>query len=79
MKMEAISSSEASVHTRSTRRHIPEDGMFYVTYFSVGIKRTISLLRHVLNDIYLNSFNVKENKEGEKRRSVMTGKAKKRN
>jgi hypothetical protein len=26
-KMEAIRSSEASVHTRSTRRHIPEDGI----------------------------------------------------
>jgi hypothetical protein len=26
LKMEAISSSETSVHTRSTRRHIPEDG-----------------------------------------------------
>jgi hypothetical protein len=27
LKMEAISSSETSVHTRSTRRHIPEDGI----------------------------------------------------
>jgi hypothetical protein len=27
MKMEAIRSSETSVHTRSTRRHIPEDGI----------------------------------------------------
>jgi hypothetical protein len=25
--MEAIPSSETSVHTRSTRRHIPEDGI----------------------------------------------------
>jgi hypothetical protein len=25
LKMEAIRSSETSVHTRSTRRHIPED------------------------------------------------------
>jgi hypothetical protein len=28
MKMEAIRSSEMSVHTRSTRRYIPEDGIF---------------------------------------------------
>jgi hypothetical protein len=29
LKMEAIRSSETSVHTRSTRRHIPEDGIHY--------------------------------------------------
>jgi hypothetical protein len=27
LKMEAIRSSETSVYTRSTRRHIPEDGI----------------------------------------------------
>jgi hypothetical protein len=30
LKMEAIRSSEKSVHTRSTRRHIPEDGILSV-------------------------------------------------
>jgi hypothetical protein len=29
LKMEAIRSSEMSVHTRSTWRHIPEDGILY--------------------------------------------------
>jgi hypothetical protein len=29
LKMEAIRSSETSVRTRSTRRHIPEDGIFH--------------------------------------------------
>jgi hypothetical protein len=29
LKMEAIRSSETSVHTRSTRRHIPEDGILH--------------------------------------------------
>jgi hypothetical protein len=29
LKMEAIHSSESSVHTRSTRRHIPEDGILH--------------------------------------------------
>jgi hypothetical protein len=29
LKMEAIRSSETSVHPRSTRRHIPEDGILY--------------------------------------------------
>jgi hypothetical protein len=28
-KMEAIRSSETSVHTRSTGRHIPEDGILH--------------------------------------------------
>jgi hypothetical protein len=30
-KMEAICSSETSVHTRSTRHHIPEDGMLLLS------------------------------------------------
>jgi hypothetical protein len=29
LKMEAIGSSESSVHTRSTRRHFQEDGIFH--------------------------------------------------
>jgi hypothetical protein len=29
LKMEAIRSSETSVYTRSTRRHIPEDGILH--------------------------------------------------
>jgi hypothetical protein len=29
LKMEAISSSETSVHTRTTRRHIPENGILH--------------------------------------------------
>jgi hypothetical protein len=29
LKLEAIRSSEASVHTRSTRRHIPENGILH--------------------------------------------------
>jgi hypothetical protein len=29
LKMKAIRSSETSVHTRSTRRHIPEDGILH--------------------------------------------------
>jgi hypothetical protein len=29
MQMEAIRTSETSVHTRSTQRHIPEDGILH--------------------------------------------------
>jgi hypothetical protein len=32
LKMEAMRSSETSVHTRSSRRHIPEDGILLFTY-----------------------------------------------
>jgi hypothetical protein len=32
LKMEAIRSSETSVHTISTRRHIPEDGILQLIY-----------------------------------------------
>jgi hypothetical protein len=32
MKMEAIRSSETSVHTRSTRRHIPQDGILHLDF-----------------------------------------------
>jgi hypothetical protein len=31
LKMEAIRPSETSVHTRSTWRHIPEDGILYIS------------------------------------------------
>jgi hypothetical protein len=30
LKMEAMRFSETSVHTRSTRRHIPDDGILYI-------------------------------------------------
>jgi hypothetical protein len=30
LKMEAIRACETSVHARSTRRHIPEDGVLHV-------------------------------------------------
>jgi hypothetical protein len=38
MKMEVIRSSETSVHTRSTRRHIPKDGIVYISYKSPTIQ-----------------------------------------
>jgi hypothetical protein len=34
LKMEVIRSSETSVHTRSTRRHIPKDGTLHCYLFS---------------------------------------------
>jgi hypothetical protein len=34
LKMEAICSSETSIHTRSTRCHIPEDGILYLSLFT---------------------------------------------
>jgi hypothetical protein len=35
--MEAICSSEMSVHTRSTRRHIPEDGILEEKMFGTKV------------------------------------------
>jgi hypothetical protein len=35
LKMEAIRSSEMSVHSRSTRRHIPEAGILYEAHYYV--------------------------------------------
>jgi hypothetical protein len=39
LKMEAIRSSERSVHTRSTRRHIPEDGILQRPVFSTAVTK----------------------------------------
>jgi hypothetical protein len=41
LKMEAISSFETSVHTRSTQRHIPEDGMLhnFIEYAAFNFQR----------------------------------------
>jgi hypothetical protein len=38
LKMESIRSSETSIHTRSTQRHIPEDGIHQVLFCFVESK-----------------------------------------
>jgi hypothetical protein len=44
LKMEAICFSETSVHTRSTRRHIPEDGIRQEIFlFSTTIRKALGL------------------------------------
>jgi hypothetical protein len=40
LKMEAIRSSETSVHTRSTRRHIPEDGILHFSSLWITSPKT---------------------------------------
>jgi hypothetical protein len=56
LKMEAIRSAETSVHTRSTRRHIPEDGILHShrcenlkSYKSLKIQNFFSALRNADN------------------------------
>jgi hypothetical protein len=44
LKMEAIRSSVTSVHTRSTRRHIPEDGILQEQQCMVALKRAVFLV-----------------------------------
>jgi hypothetical protein len=41
LKMEAIRSSETSVHTKSTRRHIPEGGILH-SHRRVNLKSSIA-------------------------------------
>jgi hypothetical protein len=41
LKMELIYSSETSVHTRSTRRHIPEDGIFQTRTYASEMRRLL--------------------------------------
>jgi hypothetical protein len=48
LKMEAIPSSESSVHTRSTRHHIPEDGILH-SYRCENLKSYQSKFLPVLN------------------------------
>jgi hypothetical protein len=44
LKMEAIRSSETSVHTRSTRRHIPEGGILHIHYFLRQMLRALNFV-----------------------------------
>jgi hypothetical protein len=44
LKMEAIRSSETSVHTRSTRRHIPEDGILSLRISSLQVLHYVLLI-----------------------------------
>jgi hypothetical protein len=48
LKMEAICSSETSVHTRSTRRYIPEDGVLH-SHRRENLKSYTSYDRTILN------------------------------
>jgi hypothetical protein len=41
LKIEAILSSETSVHTRSTRRHTPEDGILVTVTFGEEYEKQI--------------------------------------
>jgi hypothetical protein len=53
LKMEAIHSSETSVHTRSTRRHIPEDGIldkFYVHITFLYVSVCVCTHRKIIKD-----------------------------
>jgi hypothetical protein len=49
LKIEAIRSPETSVHTRSTWRHIPEDGIFIVTAVKTSnLTQCFFISHHVL-------------------------------
>jgi hypothetical protein len=63
LKMEAIRSSETSVHTRSTRRHIPGDGILRVAFWlNIKFHKHKYLLRINFKFIYLvfNTWSVQQ-------------------
>jgi hypothetical protein len=43
--MEAIHSSETSVHTKATQRHIPEDGILDYIHFELYVKLELSAFK----------------------------------
>jgi hypothetical protein len=49
LKMEAIVSSETSIHTRTTRHHVPEDGILQDNfYFSFSFRFILKLYLAVI-------------------------------
>jgi hypothetical protein len=53
LKMEAIRSSETSVHRRSTRRHIPEDGILHSHRRKTSNLKNFLMLTHCINLSYV--------------------------
>jgi hypothetical protein len=48
LKTEPMRSSETSVHTRSTRRYIPEDGILHFSVSQMLSAKVISVAPHVV-------------------------------
>jgi hypothetical protein len=58
LKMEMIRSSETSVHTRSTQRHIPEDGILH-SHCCENLKSYIKNIHsHNLNSVCYKSWGI---------------------
>jgi hypothetical protein len=57
LKIEAIRSSETSVHTKSKRRHIPDDGILHF-HRRETLKSYITLLvrMHIISQYYCELF-----------------------
>jgi hypothetical protein len=51
LKMEVIRYSETSIHTRSTQRHIPEEGILYIIFVGITVLTAVTAKSSIFWDV----------------------------